>query len=136
MTNGEKIKATFPHYDIEIDEHKGYVRVFCEDFYTTYPLRWWDAEYKELIDYKARFESRSKIAESEILISQLRTDRDRLLEVLDKIKENFIARYPRNYAGGLELGGRSCVFSLNDILHTIDKYKAEIEPQEGEGCTK
>ena len=47
MTNGEKIKATFPHYDIEIDEHKGYVRVFFEDFYTTYPLRWWNTEHKE-----------------------------------------------------------------------------------------
>ena len=47
MTNGEKIKVTFPHYDIEIEEHKGYVRVFYEDFYTTYPLRWWNAEYKE-----------------------------------------------------------------------------------------
>ena len=47
MTNGEKIKATFPHYDIEIDEHKGYVKVFYEDFYTTYPLRWWNAEYVE-----------------------------------------------------------------------------------------
>jgi len=47
MTNGEKIKEIFPHYDIEIDEHKGYVRVFYEDFYTTYPLSWWNAEYKE-----------------------------------------------------------------------------------------
>ena len=47
MTNGEKIKSTFPHYDIEIDEHKGYVKVFYEAFYTTYPLRWWNSEYKE-----------------------------------------------------------------------------------------
>jgi len=47
MTNGEKIKATFPHYDIEVYEHKGYVRVFYKDFYITYPLRWWDAEYEE-----------------------------------------------------------------------------------------
>ena len=47
MTNGEKIKVAFPNYYIEIDEHKGHVRVFYEDFYTTYPLRWWNAEYKE-----------------------------------------------------------------------------------------
>ena len=46
VTNGEAIKKTFPHYDIEIDEHKGYVRVFYEDFYTTYPWKWWNAKYK------------------------------------------------------------------------------------------
>ena len=47
MTNGEKIKATFPHYDIEIDELKGYVRIFYENFYTTYNWDWWNSEYKE-----------------------------------------------------------------------------------------
>ena len=52
------------------------------------------------------------------------------IAMLDKIKEDFITRYPRNYAGELELGGRSCVFSLNDILHAIDKYKTESEVEE------
>ena len=47
VTNGEVIKKTFPHYDIEIDEHKGYARVFYEDFYTTYPWRWWNAPYQK-----------------------------------------------------------------------------------------
>lgn len=46
ITNGEVIKALFSHYDIEIDEHKGYVRIIYEDFYTTYPLMWWNAPYK------------------------------------------------------------------------------------------
>ena len=46
-TNGDVIKAMFPHYDIEIDEHKGYVRIFYEDFYTTYPWRWWNAPYQK-----------------------------------------------------------------------------------------
>lgn len=45
-TNGDIIKAMFPHYDIEIDEEKGYVRIFYEDFYTTYSLRWWNSPYK------------------------------------------------------------------------------------------
>lgn len=49
---------------------------------------------------------------------------------LDKIRAEFIDRYPKNYAGGLELGGASCVFSLNKVLEIIDKYAAEIEPQE------
>ena len=50
--------------------------------------------------------------------------------VLDKIKDEFIDRYPRNYANELELGGRSCVFSLNEILRIIDKYRAESEDKE------
>jgi len=48
ITNGDVIKSIFPHYDIEIDEHKGYVRVFYEDFYTTYPMRWWNTPFKEV----------------------------------------------------------------------------------------
>ena len=45
-TNGDMIKAMFPHYDIEVYEHKGYVRVFYDDFYTTYPWQWWNSPYK------------------------------------------------------------------------------------------
>lgn len=45
--------------------------------------------------------------------------------VLDKIRAEFISLYPKNYAGELELGGISCVFSLNKVLNIIDKYKAE-----------
>jgi hypothetical protein len=49
------------------------------------------------------------------------------MTTLEKIKAEFIARYPKNYANEPELGGRSCVFSLNEILQIIDKY-AEQEP--------
>ena len=52
-TNGDIIKAMFPHYDIEIEEHKGYVKIFYEDFYTTYPLRWWNAPYND-VRYEVR----------------------------------------------------------------------------------
>ena len=45
--------------------------------------------------------------------------------VLDKIKQEFIAIYPKNYAGDIEADGCSCVFSLNRVLDIIDKYKAE-----------
>lgn len=54
----------------------------------------------------------------------------RLGKPLDDLRAEFIDRYPKNYAGGLELGGASCVFSLNKVLEIIDKYAAEIEPQE------
>lgn len=46
-TNGDVIKAMFPFYDNEIYEHKGYIMAFYEDFYTTYPLRWWNAPYQK-----------------------------------------------------------------------------------------
>ena len=46
------------------------------------------------------------------------------IEVLDKIRAEFISLYPKNYAGELELGGASCVFSLYKVLSIIDKYKA------------
>lgn len=45
--------------------------------------------------------------------------------VIDQIKKEFIDRYPKNYMGGLELGGCSCEFSLNTILNMLDKYKKE-----------
>ena len=50
--------------------------------------------------------------------------------ILDKIRADIIARYPKNYAGEPELGGSACEFSLNQILQSIDKYKAELESEE------
>jgi hypothetical protein len=47
--------------------------------------------------------------------------------ILDKIRAEFISRYPKNYMGEPELGGISCVFSLNRVLEIIDKYKTESE---------
>lgn len=48
--------------------------------------------------------------------------------VLNKIKNELINRYPKNYAGELELGGSACHFSLNEIFEIIDdKYIAESE---------
>ena len=47
--------------------------------------------------------------------------------ILDKIKSEFISLYPKNYLGEPELGGLSCIFSLNEVLTIIDKYKTESE---------
>lgn len=44
------------------------------------------------------------------------------MTTLEKIRAEFIARYPKNYANEPELGGRSCVFSLNEVLQIVDKY--------------
>lgn len=47
MTNGEKLKETFPNLRITILE--SYVQVMGEnyEFNNAYPLEWWNAEYKE-----------------------------------------------------------------------------------------
>ena len=45
-----------------------------------------------------------------------------LAETLNKMKDEFISLYPKNYAGEPELGGSSCSFSLNQVLAIIDKY--------------
>ena len=36
--------------------------------------------------------------------------------ILDKIRAEVIAKYPKNYAGEPELNGNACEFSLNQIL--------------------
>ena len=43
-------------------------------------------------------------------------------EVLNDMKLYFIDKYPKNYAGEVELKGNSCIFSLNDILNTINIF--------------
>ena len=50
--------------------------------------------------------------------------------MLDKIRADVIARYPKNYAGEPELGGCACEFSLNEILKILDKYKTEMKSEE------
>lgn len=42
--------------------------------------------------------------------------------VLEDIKAEFVKRYPHNYCGEPELGGVSCVFSLNKVLEIIDRH--------------
>ena len=50
--------------------------------------------------------------------------------IIDNIRADVIARYPKNYAGELELGGSACEFSINEILKILDKYKTEMESEE------
>ena len=40
-------------------------------------------------------------------------------DVFDRMKNEFISKYPKNYAGELEFGGRFCHFSLNEITSKI-----------------
>lgn len=50
--------------------------------------------------------------------------------ILNKMRDEVIDRYPKNYASEPELGGSACEFSLNQILQIIDKYRAEMEREE------
>jgi len=84
--------------------------------------------------YEAVYEGKS-LPNKEELINALNYDRnqyskgykDGVNDVLDKIKAEFISLYPKNYAGEPELGGLSCVFSLNKVFEILDKYKEESE---------
>lgn len=78
---------------------------------------------QESIDYKAQYDSFSKKAE--IVISQLRSDRDRLLEVLDRIKAEI------EQDAFKDVNGSKYIF-VNRVNQIIDKYKAEVEPRESE----
>lgn len=77
---------------------------------------------QEPIDYKAQYEKFSK--KTEIVISQLRTDRDRLLDVLDKIRAEIMdtGAYEQEVNGKTEF-----LKGINYCLSIIDKYKAESE---------
>lgn len=74
---------------------------------------------QEPIDYKAQYEKFSK--KSKIVISQLRSERDRLLESFDKIRAeiesiDLLAEYTRGDIKRM-------------ALDVIDKYKAESEQE-------
>ena len=56
------------------------------------------------------------------------------MTTLEKIRAEFISRYPKNYTNEPELGGASCVFSLNEVLQIIDKYASEECDRDCEHC--
>ena len=72
---------------------------------------------QESIDYKTQYERFSKRAE--IVISQLRSDRDRLLEVLDKIKKVVAKWETDNFTDGFSW---DCMKEIADIA---DKKESE-----------
>ena len=76
---------------------------------------------QEPIDYKAQYERFSKKAE--IVISQLRSDRDRLLEVLDKVRAE-IEPTRKMY---LEMNDIDWLNGCDYVLSVIDKHKKESE---------
>ena len=44
------------------------------------------------------------------------------IDELDYIKAEFVAKYPKNYAGEPELGGRTCYFSLHEVLEILNRH--------------
>ncbi len=66
------------------------------------------------------------LVDDEVINEKLKKDQE---PVLDKIRAEFINKYPKNYMGEPELGGVMCAFSLNNVLDVIDKYKVESEGQ-------
>lgn len=81
-----------------------------------------DTLEQEPIDYKTQYENYLK--KSEVVISQLRTDRDRLQDAFDKVRAE-IKQYQSDYdVHGTEYD-RTAWKAFNRCLQIIDKYKAE-----------
>lgn len=60
---------------------------------------------------------------SEIVISQLRADRDRLQEALDKIREEIKALNPVDYVSMSSYEGHKGASDMkDDVLRIIDKF--------------
>ena len=94
-TNGDMIKAMFPHYDIEVYEHKGYMRVFYDDFYTTYPWQWWNAPYKGNIYPKSNNQVLEDI-KAEILVYKddklIHEEQNEMIDIMLGIIDSHISR--------------------------------------------
>ena len=77
---------------------------------------------QESIDYKTQYENYLK--KSEVVISQLRADRDRLQDAFDKIRAEIIEKDKNIKAVRSD---NCCFFTAEEVLEIIDKYKAESE---------
>ena len=77
--------------------------------------------YKSLLEYKKVGGLQITQAKNCIINGTPIPDNATVCDI-EQIRAEFINRYPKNYANEPELGGRSCVFSLNEVLQIIDKY--------------
>ena len=59
----------------------------------------------------------------ELLSKQNLSKDDDTVDIINQLRKEFIDRYPKNCMGGWELDGRSCVFSLNQVLQILNKYR-------------
>lgn len=59
---------------------------------------------------------------AEIVIAQLRADRDRLADALDKIRAE-IEELDRHYDNDYFSGNNDPMYKCNEVLQIIDKYR-------------
>lgn len=48
-------------------------------------------------------------------------------KAIDEFAERLLEKAPKNYAGGLELGGMSCYLSANQVKEMADQLKGGVE---------
>ena len=68
------------------------------------------------LELKSGFMTRNALASAEAIANGT---------PLDNVKAEFVNLYPKNYMGGLELGGAECHFSLNKVLKILESIGKE-----------
>ena len=88
-----------------------------------------DTLEQEPIYYKTQYENYLK--KSEVIISQLRADRDRLQDAFDKVRTEIVeltkCPYGTECLGANCPSNTDCMICGDHVLEIIDKYKAESE---------
>lgn len=74
---------------------------------------------QEPVDYNAQYENYLK--KSEVVISQLRADRDKLLKALDEIRTEI----EKLQTYKMFIGEKTVYVERSDVLSIIDKYRGE-----------
>jgi hypothetical protein len=110
---------TCPYLSVCGDIPEKYVP--CDDLETTNAIIE-TAKALQSIDYKAQYENHLK--KSEVVISQLRADRDRLLKAFDNMRAEIMKLDDINPDYPMD---RTIHISRNEVLQIIDKYKTESE---------
>jgi hypothetical protein len=81
---------------------------------------------QEPVDYNTQYENYLK--KSEVVISQLRADRDKLLKALDDIRTEI----EKLQTYKMFVGEDTVYIERSDVLAIIDKYKTESEGTDGD----
>jgi hypothetical protein len=152
MTNGEKLQKIIPNLEYEILSHTVITNI---DNGAWFSLEWWNAEYQEPSDSEKP--NKSEIPTGSTTKNNLAVDCISRADALDCVNWGYsfsdiykkinelpsvtpqepILNKIRTEIESLKRleirGEKTPLVNVDKVLDIIDKYKAEVEPQESEG---